>query len=431
MKKNIFFKSTFILLIGGCITRILGLIIKIFYTRLLGEHGISLYTQIMPTYSLLLAISNFNIMVSVSKRISETTNNKKVIINACYIMFILNTVLIIIMLFLSKYISTYLLKNKDTYYPLLACTLTIPFISLGYIIKGYFYGKQNVFPHMISNVIEQISRLIIIQTIIPKVIPYGIVNTVTVLILITILHESISILIFLLYLPSNINIRKEEIKIDYTEAKEIMKISIPSIASKLIGNIGFFLEPIILNNILIKKGLQIEYITTEYGAYHAYAISTLLFPSFFISAISNALLPEISKLHSNKNNKELKKRITQSLLLSLIIGIVSTTIIFIFKKHILYYLYKTQKGISYIKVLAPFFILYYLEGPLSTILISLNKIKDCTIISIKSTIIKLALFITLLLFDFKFYSLVISEIISIVYITIKELIIIKNHFRIT
>ena len=36
--------------------------------------------------------------------------------------------------------------------------------------------------------------------------------------------------------------------------------------------------------------------------YNSYSISTLLFPSFFISAICNALLPEISYNHE-RNNK--------------------------------------------------------------------------------------------------------------------------------
>ena len=38
------------------------------------------------------------------------------------------------------------------------------FISIGYIIKGYFYGKQNTLPHMVSNVVEQLFRLLIILT---------------------------------------------------------------------------------------------------------------------------------------------------------------------------------------------------------------------------------------------------------------------------
>ena len=138
--KNTFLKSTLVLLIGGFITKIIGFIIRIIYTKEIGENGIALYSIIMPTYSLLITLASFNIQTAVSKRISNKKNTQKVIISSCYIMFILNILIITITLLLSKTISTNLLKNKDTLIPIIACSLTLPFISIGYIIKGYFYG---------------------------------------------------------------------------------------------------------------------------------------------------------------------------------------------------------------------------------------------------------------------------------------------------
>jgi len=208
--KNKFLKSTIILLIGGCITKIIGLIIKVLTTRTIGLDGISLLSMINPTYSLLMTLANFNFLVSTSKRISSNAEPKKVIINSCYIMFILNLILIIFMLLSTRFISNNLLKNKATYYPLIACTITLPFISLGYIVKGYFYGKQNVAPHMISNVLEQLLRLFIISTILPKIIKFGNIVTITVLMLINILSESFSIIILLLYIPKNKVIKKAQ-----------------------------------------------------------------------------------------------------------------------------------------------------------------------------------------------------------------------------
>ncbi len=426
MTKNKFWKSTFILLIGGFLTKLIGLFIKIIYTRNLGIEGISLFSLITPTYSLLISLANFNMLVSVSKRISSNINSKKVIINSCYIMFILNTILISIIFIFAKYISNNLLKEPNAYYPLLACTLSLPFISIGYIIKGYFYGKQNMTPHMVSNVLEQLFRLLIISLILPKITIYGHIISVTIFILFNIFSESFSILIFLFFLPKNKKITKQDLHFDYKETKEILSISIPSISGRLLGNIGFFLEPILLTNLLTYKGLSINYITKEYGIYNAYAISTLLFPSFFITAISNALLPEISKYNANHNIKEIKRRIKESLTISLIIGLLCTSIIFIFKRPILNILYNTNEGINYISILAPFFILYYLESPLNSILIGLNAIKKCTIISTLGIIIKLLTLTILSLLNFKIYSLIISEIINILFITINEFILLKK-----
>ena len=51
MLKNIFFQTTFILMVGGLITKFFSFLIKIIYTRLIGPEGISLFMIVFPTYS--------------------------------------------------------------------------------------------------------------------------------------------------------------------------------------------------------------------------------------------------------------------------------------------------------------------------------------------------------------------------------------------
>ena len=420
MKKNTFLTSTIILLIGGCLTKIIGLLIKIIYTRILLNDGIALYSIVMPTYSLLITIANFNIQLAISKRISSKHNSKKVVINAVYIMFILDCFLILIMFLSSKFISHNLLHNNDTYYPLLACALTLPFISIGYVIKGYFYGKQNMAPHMIS----------IISLILPKLAVYGTTLLVTSLILFNILSETVSILIFFFFLPKTFHLKKADLTYNKEETKNLLSITIPSVSGRLIGNIGYFFEPIILTSILLFKGLSNTYITHEYGAYNAYAVGTLLFPSFFITAISNSLMPEISKIHEEHNYRLLSKRIKEAIILSLFVGFICTSIIYIFKEPLLLKLYNTTEGIDYIKTLTPFFILFYLESPLSSVLIGLNKVKTCTFISISGIIIKLFTMTLLAFLGFKMYALVYSEIINIIYVTILDIYFVKKTLKI-
>ena len=356
--------------------------------------------------------------LAISKRISSNADTKKVIVNSCYIMFTLNIILISLMFIFTKYISNNLLKDPNTYYPLIACTLTLPFISLGYIIKGYFYGKQNMTPHMVSNVLEQLFRLTIISILLPKIF-----------ILFNILSESFSIIVFLFYLPKKKKLTKKDFNFDYQESKEILAISIPSISGRLLGNIGFFFEPIILTNVLYFAGSSISYITREYGIYNAYAISTLLFPSFFITAISNALLPEISNNYAKCNINLVKKRIKESLIISFIIGLSCTLVIFIFKDFLLNILYHTQEGSSYISFLSPFFVLFYLESPLNSILIGLNKVKVCTLISISGIILKLIIMTILGFLNFKIYSLIISEVVNIIYVVSLYFITLKKELR--
>ena len=77
MKKSKFVKSTIILIIGGFLTKLLGMIIKIITTRFLGTEGIGIYMLLMPTFSLFIAISQLGFPVAISKLVAEETKNNK------------------------------------------------------------------------------------------------------------------------------------------------------------------------------------------------------------------------------------------------------------------------------------------------------------------------------------------------------------------
>ena len=273
-------------------------------------------------------------------------------------------------------------------------------------------------PHTISNIIEQIVRVILIFLIIPTLVNKGIVYSVMGLILISIASELASILTFLFFLPKKFKITKNDLKPDRKTAKEILSISVPTVSGRLIGNIGFFFEPILLTNILLFAGYSMDFILNEYGAYNAYTISLLAMPSFFISAISSSLLPEISKYFYHKNTEMVKRRLKQAVILSFIVGGIASASIYLFRVPLLSTLYNTTKGSEYIEILAPFFVLFYLEGPLQSVLQAIGKAKTSMFITMAAVTVKLVTMSVLSLCHIGMYSLVIAEIIDIFIIVI-------------
>lgn len=415
--KNVFLKSTFILIISGFFTKILGFIIRIVYTRIIGEYGISLYTIAAPTYSLLLTISTLAIPIAISKLVAEAKGRSiRILTSAASIILSINFILIIVVLLSSNFIANNLLKEPKAGIILIAMALTLPFVSISSVLKGYFAGKQNLVPHATSNVIEQIIRLIIISTILPILMKKSVMHAVLGLILLTIISEISSIIVFFFFLPKKINLKNCNIMPSSEITKSILDISVPTVSGRIIGNIGYFFEPIILTHLLLLSGYSNSYILTEYGAYNAYSLSLLTMPSFFIAAVSTSLLPEISKHNSRGATDTVRVRIKQGLLFAFVIGFVFSTIIFIFRDQFLFSLYGTTKGSDYIKILAPFFVLFYLEGVLTSSLQALGKAKVTMKISLWGVIIKLIILTIFSLCHIGLYSLVISEIINILFV---------------
>ena len=418
MKKNLFIKSTLILILSGFLTKMLGFIIKVIYTRIIGEYGISLFTIATPTYSLLLTISTLAIPISISKLVSENKGRSiRILTSAAFLILSINFLLILIIFLTKDFIAINLLKEPLAAPILMAFALTLPFVSISAVLKGYFAGKQNMVPHAISNILEQIVRLIIIVTILPILMKKSVMYAVLGLILLTILSEISSIIVFLFFLPKHINY-KTNLLPSKKHTKDILNISLPTVSSRIIGNIGYFLEPIILTNLLLFSGYTNAYILREYGAYNAYSLALLTMPGFFIAAISTSLLPEISKFHGERNSSMVKRRIKQSLLFALLIGTFFSFIIFTFRDKLLFTLYNTTNGSDYIKILAPFFVLFYLEGVLTSALQALGHAKITMNITLWGVILKLLVMAILSLCHIGIYSLVIAEIINILFVVL-------------
>ncbi len=428
MKNNKFIKSTLILIVGGFITKILGFTIRIIYTRIVGQEGISLYTIITPTYSLIVSIAAAFLPIAISKLVSESNkNSQKLIFNSIILIAILDIVLMALMTFFAKSISIYLLKEKRSIILIYSIIATIPFISASSIFKGYFLGKQKMHPNVISNIIEQLIRIVLIIKIIPILHKIDIAYSVAGLILLSIITELISCLIFICFLPKKAHIKKENMKLNFSYLKDILKISIPLSSGRLIANIGFFLEPILLTNILLFKGFSSSYVLSNYGIYNAYAISLLTMPNFFIMAISSAIIPEISKYYSRRNIKMVQKRFKEALLLSFIIGLGCSLFILLFRNRLLYLIYKTTQGSEFIKILGPVFVLFYLEGPLTSTLQAIGKSNTTFKVTTIGIIIKLLVMSAMGFLKFGIYSLIYAEIINILVIVLLNIIHIKRE----
>lgn len=141
-------------------------------------------------------------------------------------------------------------------------------------------------------------------------------------------------------------------------------------------------------------------------------------PQFFTQNMSTALVPELSKYYSLKNYEMCKKRIKQIILVSITIGSLSTLIIILFPKFFLNILYNTNEGIDYIKLLAPFTILFYIEYPLINALHALNKASLALSTTIICSIIKLSSIVLFSILGMGMYSLVLSIIFNLIVSTI-------------
>lgn len=419
--KNKFIKSTLILIIGGFFTKVLGMVIKIVLTRLIGTEGIGLYSMIMPTFLLLNSIAQLGLPTALNILISSDKHNTKNLVSTAIIISLSIDILIMIFLGVShNFLSSSLLNDSRLTLSLISIGFVLPFITVSNCLRSYFFAKQRMYPHVITNIIEDVVKLILIIIGIPFFLSKGIEYAIAFVILSNILCELSSIIIFLFLIP-NFKCSKKEITPSKKSIKELLKIALPTTGSRLIGSIGYFLEPIIITFVLLKIGYTNNFIVNEYGIINGYVMQLVLLPSFFTNAISQSLIPIVSKNYTKGNYKYISKKIKQAIFICLLIGIPATIIFELFPEILLKFLFNTNQGITYIKVIAPICLLHYIQSPISSSLQALDKAK----ISMTGTLIGMILR-TSVLFIFSFlkiglWSLIIATSINIIFVTLFDL----------
>lgn len=416
--KEKFMKSVVILLVGGMLTKVLGMLIKIIMSRLIGTEGLGLYMMVLPTFSLFIGIGQFGLPTALSKLVAEKRkNNIKLFFSILPISIVINLILIITIILIAPFLATTLLHDSRCYLPILAIAVVIPFTSLSSICRSYFFGKEKMMPHVISNLVEDIVRLSLMIIGIPFFLPKGLEYAVCYIILSNVISEASSILILILFLPKKIEIKKDYLipKKDYM--KESLSIGIPNTTGRLIGSIGYFLEPILLTTTLLYCNYPSKFITTEYGILSGYVMPLLLLPSFFTMAISQALLPVVSREYARKNYGYVKRKIKQAITYSLMIGI-PITLFFILAPQIpLNLIYHTSEGIKYIRFLAPICLFQYIQSPLSSALDAMGKSKDAMTATTIGVIIRSSFLVILSLLKIGLWGLLIAISLNVLAVT--------------
>lgn len=418
MKKEKFLISTIILIIGGALTKAFGIFIRIIMTRIVGSEGISLYMLIFPTFSLFMTLSQLGFPIAISKLIAEDNhNNKNIIFSIIPFSLMLNILLILVIFIIAPTLSTKLLKDLRSYYPILAIALVLPFDSLSSILRGYFFGKQKMLPHVISNVFEQIVRLILIILLVPRALEKSLVFAVSLLVGVNIISELSSSLILLLFFPRNAKITSSDIRPNVYNVKEVLRIALPTTMARLVGSIGYFFEPILITTAGVISGIGSNILINDYGIVEGYVMPLLLLPGFFSNAISSALLPVVTKAYYDNKVDYVKKKLKQAVFYSLLIGVPVTIILFIFPEFFLKLIYNTSYGVTYLRVVAPFFLIYYVQAPLASVLQSINLSKYIMLDNLVSIIIK-SIIIFSCCFFWGIYGFLISICSNILIVTI-------------
>ncbi|MDA7027650.1 stage V sporulation protein B [Bacillus sp. CLL-7-23] len=383
MTKQNFLKGTLILIAAGFITRILGFINRIVIARFIGEEGVGLYMMAAPTFFLAVTLTQFGLPVAISKLVAEAEarndhkKTKQILVMSLAITGTLSALFTPVFLIYAPLMAETLFTDARTLYPLLAVAPVVPIIAVSSVLRGYFQGKQNMRPLAISQVIEQIVRISLVAVCTTACLPFGIEFAAAGAMLSSVFGELISLLYLLIAFKhkKKIQIRRrffQSLKSGRQTFFELMSVSLPTTGSRFIGNLSWFFEPIVVAQSLAIAGIATSAATRQYGELTGFAMTLLTLPSFITYSLSTALVPAISEGIEQRKMQVVEYRLEQAMRLCLLSGGISAVILFSYADELVTVMYGASNASIYVKVMAPFFLLYYFQGPLQAVLQALN-----------------------------------------------------------
>jgi stage V sporulation protein B len=396
-----FLRGTFILLIAGLITRLLGFINRIVIARSIGEEGVGLHMMAFPTFILVVTITQLGLPVAISKNVAEAEAKKdyaeikRILVVSLTTTISLSIIFTPALILLAPLLSRTLFTDPRTYYPLIAIAPVVPIIAVSSVLRGYFQGRQNMRPAANSQILEQVVRITLIAFMTKAFLPYGIEYAAAAVMVSSVIGEFVS----LLYLVTTFKLKKRfKLRKNFFKSvhsgkqtfKNLMDIALPTTGSRMIGSIAWFFEPIVVSHSLAIAGVAAVAATKQYGSLTGYAMPLLMLPSFITYSLATSLVPAISEANSQNDHKLIEYRLQQALRFAFLSGGLSVIVLYVLADPLMKLMYGSTKGSDFIRLMAPFFLFYYYQGPLQAVLQALNLARAAMINSLIGAVVKTA-----------------------------------------
>ena len=347
MKKQTFLCGIFILALGTLFAKIIGAIYRIPLTWMLGVEGLGIYQLVYPIFSLLIIISSTGASTAISAMVSERIKQNnlveahKIFRLSAISLTIIGLLFAFLLIALSSIISN-IQGNALATLPYIAISLAIPFVAILSAYRGYYQGCQNMLPTAISQIIEQLGKLvfglILGSVLLPMGIQYGVVGA----FLGVVIGEIVSVLILFIYSY----FKKRKIKFTpptYNQPIltnkmlliELFKRTTPILLASLLLPLIQVLDSLLVVNLLSGAGFDTNQSTSIWGIYSGVVTSIINLPIILSLSICTSIVPEITTTSSTID----KPKITKAFNLTLNIAIPSMFAIMILAPSIITLLY--------------------------------------------------------------------------------------------
>ncbi|MCK2000684.1 polysaccharide biosynthesis protein [[Brevibacterium] frigoritolerans] len=328
--KNSFLRGTFMLTAAAFIVKIFGFIYVIPFVAMVGEQKYILFEYAYKPYIILLSLATLGIPSAVSKFVSKYREKgdyhiiKALLCSGSILVTLMGTLSFVALYFGADTVASWLVDPNDktgnsisdVAYVIRMVSYALIIVPLLAMARGFIQGYQNMGPTAISQVMEQIVRIVVILLgtyVIVEIMGGSPVKAVGLATFSAFISALVALLIVCWYLfKKDYGLKEAKGPISYRKLySELIVYAIPFVFVGLTIPLFQSIDTFMINRVLMDKGYNLGEAELV-NALVSLIQKIVVIPVALATAFSVSLVAYITKAHQGKRVDEVRQHINQS-----------------------------------------------------------------------------------------------------------------------
>lgn len=365
---NSFLKGTLILTVGGIVVKVIGFLNWIILSRVLGGEGIGLYQMAFPVYLLALSVSSAGIPIAISiitaekLALNDFKGANRVFHVSLSVLTITGLFFSLLLYFGAEWLITYqFIHDARAYYALLALSPAVFFVTILSSFRGYLQGCQIMTPTAVSQIVEQLVRVITMLIFASWLLPKGLEYAAGGASLGAAPGAVAGLLVLIYYYwklnkdfkqkiqkQNQTNPQESSASIIKRIAKLALPVSLSSLMLPVVANLDLFIVPARLE----VAGYTVEQSTELFGYLTGMAVPLLNLSTILTAALCISLVPAISESFALNDKKRIYQQTASAMRISNLVTVPGVVILWMLAEPISQLVYNAPQASSSISIIS-------------------------------------------------------------------------------
>ena len=326
MSTDKFLRGAMILTLAGLGVKIIGSVNRILLSRLLGGEGIGLYQMAYPVYLLLVAVSSAGIAIAVSIMISEKLaqqdyGNVQRIFKVSISLMVVAGGFFALALYLGAgwMVETGIVSDGRAYYGLIALTPAVFFSAILACFRGYFQGLQLMTAPAVSQILEQLVRVVTMLALAYVLLPQGLAYAAAGAAFGAVPGAMMGIMVLTLFYVYYG--RQQRFSGDFVApplgvgaiGKRLLLLALPVACANVVVPLTSSVDMLLVPRRLIANGYSIPQATELFGYLAGMAQPLLLLATIPTVSLAASIVPAIAEAHTLGRKAEIRAKALMAL----------------------------------------------------------------------------------------------------------------------